>query len=213
MKSIVAKWLVSHVAFLIDRTRVHSFPHTLFSWFVAVFPDLDFLRQVLWPIQLCLCLRRCRLNWVFGSQNVRGDFFLRLLDHPGRQTRLHIYQWVAHPTHGSVCKYCDRMMDGHTLDDLILERGMFVDRGRSGSVCSPCRPQATGMGWLALAHNVSHQFIPQGQWLHSWPWFSHFECFLGTHCLLRHHTQWIRPLHIGLYHTSISTLIRLSASF
>ena len=34
----------------------------------------------------------------------------------------HIYQWVAHPAHGSACNHCDRMMDGHTLDDLIFRR-------------------------------------------------------------------------------------------
>ena len=46
------------------RSGVHSFPHTLFfSWFVDVFPNLDFLRQVLWPIHLCLRPRRARLNW------------------------------------------------------------------------------------------------------------------------------------------------------
>ena len=43
---------------------VGTFPHTLFVyWFVDVFPNLDFLRQVLWPIHLCLCPRRARLNW------------------------------------------------------------------------------------------------------------------------------------------------------
>ena len=31
-------------------------------------------------------------------------------------------QWVAHPTHGSACNHCDRMMDGYTLEDLIFRR-------------------------------------------------------------------------------------------
>ena len=31
----------------------------------------------------------------------------------------HIYQWVAHPTQGSVCNHCTRIMDGFTLDDSI----------------------------------------------------------------------------------------------
>ena len=31
----------------------------------------------------------------------------------------HIYQWVAHPTHGGVCNHCERMMDGLRLDDII----------------------------------------------------------------------------------------------
>ena len=42
---------------------IHSFPHTLFSRFAVVFPDLEFRRQVLWPTHLSLCPRRCRLNW------------------------------------------------------------------------------------------------------------------------------------------------------
>ena len=35
----------------------------------------------------------------------------------------HIYQWVAHPTYGSVCNHCARMMDGLTIDDLISGNG------------------------------------------------------------------------------------------
>ena len=35
----------------------------------------------------------------------------------------HIYQWIARPTHGSVCDHCERMVDGYTLDDLILGSG------------------------------------------------------------------------------------------
>ena len=31
----------------------------------------------------------------------------------------HIYQWVAHPTHGGVCSHCERMMDGLRIDDVI----------------------------------------------------------------------------------------------
>ena len=31
----------------------------------------------------------------------------------------HIYQWLAHPTHGGVCNHCERMMDGLRLDDII----------------------------------------------------------------------------------------------
>ena len=49
--------------FFVARPGVHSFPHTFFSWFEVVFPDLNFRRTVLWPIHLCVCPRRCRLNW------------------------------------------------------------------------------------------------------------------------------------------------------
>lgn len=81
-----------------------------FSWFLAVFPDLDFLRQVLWPIHLCLC------------QIVRVENFSDSLDSLEDKPVRHIYQWVAHPTHGCVCNHCDRMMDGYTLEDLIFQR-------------------------------------------------------------------------------------------
>ena len=62
-KSIVAKWPVIHAIFLLPG--LGSIPFLIlffFYWFVAVFPDLDFRRTVLWPIHLCLCPRRRRLN-------------------------------------------------------------------------------------------------------------------------------------------------------
>jgi len=31
----------------------------------------------------------------------------------------HIYQWVAHATHGAVCNPCERMIDGMTIEDII----------------------------------------------------------------------------------------------
>ena len=34
-----------------------------FSLFIDVFPGFDFMRGVLWPVHLCLCPRRARLNW------------------------------------------------------------------------------------------------------------------------------------------------------
>ena len=39
------------------------FFHTPFSFVLDVFPHFDFMRGVLWPVHLCLCPRRCRLNW------------------------------------------------------------------------------------------------------------------------------------------------------
>ena len=32
-------------------------------FFIEVFKGFDFLRSVLWPVHLCLCPRRARLNW------------------------------------------------------------------------------------------------------------------------------------------------------
>ena len=39
------------------------FPYTFFLIFIEVFKGFEFLRTVLWPIHLCLCPRRARLNW------------------------------------------------------------------------------------------------------------------------------------------------------
>ena len=39
------------------------FPYTFFLIFIEVFKGFEFLRTVLWPIRLCLCPRRARLNW------------------------------------------------------------------------------------------------------------------------------------------------------
>ena len=130
------------------------------------------------------------------------------------QAVCHIYQWVAHPSHGSVCNHCERKMDGFTMDDLISGNGtgsltedVVVRYVRAGD--------PTNQDWddwpLRMTFRIN-SFLRANR-DNSEPDFSDFECFLGTHCLLRHHTQWIRPLHIGLYHTSIPTLIRLSTSF
>ena len=46
-------------------------------------------------------------------------FFLDSLTTLEDRPVCHIYQWVAHPTYGSVCNHRARMMDGLTLDDMI----------------------------------------------------------------------------------------------
>ena len=48
--------------------------------------------------------------------------FFRLSDsweYVENQPVCHIYQWVAHPTHGGVSNHCERMMDGLRIDDVI----------------------------------------------------------------------------------------------
>ena len=118
MKCIAVKWLVSRVAFLVDRDGVHSFPHPFFSWIVAVFCP--------WHTHLCLCPRRCRLNWAarfWVPMCSCRFFFLVSLTTLEDKPVCHIYQWIARPTHGSVCNHCERMMDGYTLDDLIFGSG------------------------------------------------------------------------------------------
>ena len=41
---------------------VGPFPYT-FLIFIDVFTGFHFLRTVLWPLRLCMCPRRARLNW------------------------------------------------------------------------------------------------------------------------------------------------------
>ena len=56
---------------------------------------------------------------VLGSNLFLLIFLLDSWEHIENQPVCHIYQWVAHPTHGGVCNHCERMMDGFRLDDLI----------------------------------------------------------------------------------------------
>ena len=60
MKSIDAVWLVSFIVFL-GVGPFFSLYH--FWFFTEVFKGFEFLRTVLWPVHLCLCPRRARLNW------------------------------------------------------------------------------------------------------------------------------------------------------
>ena len=56
--------LVSPIGFLFSIcSGVGFFLIPPFSWFIHVFPGVAFLRQVLWPVHLCLCPRRARLTW------------------------------------------------------------------------------------------------------------------------------------------------------
>ena len=55
-----------------------------------------------------------------GPKMFVSIFFLTTLE---AQPVCHIFQWVAHPTHGAVCNHCARMKDGFTLDDLISGSG------------------------------------------------------------------------------------------
>ena len=85
---------------------------------------MDFLRKVLWPVHLCRCPRRARLNWAalfWVPRTCRCCRFILInsLNFVENQPVCHIYHWVAHPTHGGVCNHCERMMDGLRIDDVI----------------------------------------------------------------------------------------------
>ena len=60
---------------------------------------------------------------LLGPKMFVSLFFLDCLSTLEAQPVCHIFQWVTHPTHGSVCNHCARMMDGFTLDDLISGSG------------------------------------------------------------------------------------------
>ena len=87
---------------------------------------------------------------------------------------------------------------------------MFVDRGRCRGLCSWRRPDRAGLQRLAPENAYRINAFLRANPDHPEP---DFKFFLGTHCLLRHHTQWIAPLHHGLYQMSFPILIQLSTLF
>ena len=90
----------------------HFSLYLFFPQITHVFPGVDFLRTVLWPVHLCSEPDSIGPH-VSGFQPVRINFCLiDSLDFMENQPVCHIYQWVAHPTHGGVCNHCERMMDG-----------------------------------------------------------------------------------------------------
>ena len=84
---------------------VASFPHTVFFfglWWC--FPISTFFGPSTFALDDLDC---------FGSQTVRVDFFVTdSLDSVEDKPVCHIYQWIAHPTHGSLCNHCDRWWMG-----------------------------------------------------------------------------------------------------
>ena len=58
-------WVSSFLFFLGVWDPFFFFPYTFFEFFffIEVFKGFEFLRTVLWPVHLCLCPRRARLNW------------------------------------------------------------------------------------------------------------------------------------------------------
>ena len=53
----------SHWLFIFQLLGCGIFPYTPFFLYTDVFPGVAFLRQVLWPVHLCLCPRRAGLTW------------------------------------------------------------------------------------------------------------------------------------------------------
>ena len=84
---------------------VASFPHTIFFFGLRwCFPISTFFGPSTFALDDLDC---------FGSQTVRVDFFVTdSLDSVEDKPVCHIYQWIAHPTHGSLCNHCDRWWMG-----------------------------------------------------------------------------------------------------
>ena len=105
-----------------DGAGVPSFPHTLFSICRRVSRSrFSTARPVAYPplplpSTMSIELGRALLG---PKMFVSPFFFLDCLTTLEAQPVCHIFQWVAHPTHGAVCNHCAHMMDGFTLDDLI----------------------------------------------------------------------------------------------
>jgi len=102
---------------------VGPFPHTPFFFLIH-------RRFTGSPISTARPVAHSPLSLPSTSQNELGGaclgpnllvliFFLASLDFLEDQPVCHIYQWVARPTHGSVCNHCERMMDGMRLEDVI----------------------------------------------------------------------------------------------
>ena len=93
------------VAFFIDRTE--SLPSLIPFFFLSLwwcFPISTFFGPSTFALDDLDC---------FGSQTVRVDFFVTdSLDSVEDKPVGHIYQWIAHPTHGSLCNHCDRWWMG-----------------------------------------------------------------------------------------------------
>lgn len=107
------------------RWPLHSLI-TLFSFLfrVLILSDLDFQQQVLWPTSLCPCSRRCSKlgSTISGPRLLVLNFFsvsfTTLLD----QAVCRIYKWVVFNIRGVLCNHCDQLMDGRSLEDVILKR-------------------------------------------------------------------------------------------
>ena len=121
MRCIDAVWLVSFMAFHFFRVW-DPFPYTFFDFYRGI-QGVRFStnRAVACPPMSLPSTSQTQLGRaVLGSKLFVLIFcLLDSWEYVENQPVCHIYQWVAHPTHGGVCNHCERMMDGLRLDDII----------------------------------------------------------------------------------------------
>ena len=136
LRWIAAKWPVSHVAFLLTGMGLFLPSHPFFLA-CSGFPRSRIsstrpLAHLPLPLSLSMSIK---LGGTFLGPNLFVLIFLVSLETLENKPRCHIYQWVAHPTHGAVCNHCDRMMDGYRRFDFPTW-WTFLNRRWSGGLCS-----------------------------------------------------------------------------
>ena len=123
MRCIAAVWLVSFMAFHFFRVWVPFFFIPFLIFYRGIQGVRVFTIRVVAcpPVSLPSTCQTQLGRAVLGSSLFVLIFIFSLdsWEYVENQPVCHIYQWVAHPTHGGVCNHCERMMDGLRLDDLI----------------------------------------------------------------------------------------------
>ena len=123
MRCIAVEWLVSPILLYFPLPRC-GFPHIPFFFLIyRGVPGVRFstASPVACPPLSLPSTSQTQLGRAVLGPNlfVLNFFLIDSLDFVENQPVCHIYQWVAHPTHGGVCNHCKRMMDGLRLDDVI----------------------------------------------------------------------------------------------
>ena len=122
MRCIAAVWLVSVMAFQFFSGVGSLFLIPFFHFYRSIQGvRVSTYCAVAYPPMSLPSTCQTQLGRAVLGSNLFMLIF-RLLDsweYVENQPVCHIYQWVAHPTHGGVCNHCERMMDGLRLDDII----------------------------------------------------------------------------------------------
>ena len=121
-RSIDVVWLVSLMAFHFFGCG-SLFPYTFFDFYRGIQGVRFFtIRAVACPPMSLPSTCQTQLGRAVLGSKLFVLIFIFSLDsweYIENQPVCHIYQWLAHPTHGGVCNHCERMMDGLRLDDII----------------------------------------------------------------------------------------------
>ena len=171
-------WVPFLLYFFIVRVWVPSYP--LFSWFIDVFPGIDFLRKVCALSTCVFALDELdsigpRVSWYLDVAVVFFDRFFGICGKPTRLSHLS----VGHPSHSW------RGLQPLWKNDGWLEIGWChcrqpggeFDRRRDCGICAKWGPQLSGLGRLVPAHDLPDQFVSPGPWSSGWTGFSSVRVF------------------------------------